>query len=80
MLRLAWALRSSLRRMAAVHPDRATVEGECVDDLPALAALHTAICSKGASYPDVLDKYEAMQRELAETLEKFKEKMLAEHA
>lgn len=67
-----------LVELAPAHPDRATVEGECVDDLPALAALHAAICRENPSYTDVLEKYEAMQRELAETLEKFREKMLAE--
>ncbi len=64
--------------MAPAHPNRPTVEGECVDDLPALAALHAAICSPKPSYPDVLEKYEALQMEINETLEKFREKMLAE--
>jgi len=76
--RMAALLGCRLVDMAPAHPNRSTVEGECVDDLPALAALHAAICCPDPNYPDVLEKYELMQRELAETLEKFREKMMAE--
>lgn len=63
-----------------VKPDKPTLEAECLDDLPALAAYHQAVFAKDANYTDVLVAFEGLQREARETLEKFKEKMLAEHA
>lgn len=52
------------------EPDKPTVEGECLDDYPALVAFHQSI-QAGQSYEEIRYHWQQAKRELDETWTAF---------